>query len=116
MSNHHPGDLVNVAPLLAESTWVVHKVEDDVLTLYATGFRITPAEMKVLSSHVRPAQMEEPTKFGAMVQTDDGPAVRRTSDQSFPVPWFVEGYLNAFRSFHWSSLRNPRPYTGGDDD
>jgi len=111
MTTFKLGDRVIVTIDGHDTEWTVRHVFVDRLIVECDQISMNlPHEM------VRPAQMEEPTKFGAMVQTDDGPAVRRTSDQSFPVPWFVDGYLNAFRSFHWSSLRNPRPYTGGDDD
>jgi len=63
-----------------------------------------------------PVTMEEPDKFGAMVQTDDGPAVRHTENQMAGYPWIMDGssYPCVYRTFEWSQLMNTRPYTGGD--
>jgi hypothetical protein len=49
--------------------------------------------------------MEEPTEFGAMVDTDEGRALR--TPFSLRWPWAVEGMPSVGRK--WSELRNPRP-------
>jgi hypothetical protein len=53
---------------------------------------------------IESAPMEEPTEFGAMVDTDDGRALRTPFGE--PWPWAVEGTPTMFA---WAALRNPRP-------
>jgi len=65
----------------------------------------------------RPVPMEEPTKFGAMVEDDFGLLVR-IYDPSYRAlgdsAWIRQNV--SFQTYRWSELKNPRPYTGGDDD
>ena len=50
--------------------------------------------------------MEEPTWPGAVVMTDDGPAMRTIREQSRCL-WYVANRC----FFHWSELDHPRPLT-----
>ena len=63
------------------------------------------------SECVRPVPMEEPTRFGATVTDDMGDWVRHSDELNGPT-WTQRGG-NRMRA--WSSLINPRPYTGGDE-
>jgi len=121
MTTFKPGDRVIVNIDGHDTEWTVRNV------FYAPGFH-HPARVKRLIVErdqismnlphelVRPVSMEEPTRFGAMVQTDNGPAVRHTEHQRDHHPWIIDGDPACYRTFGWSELKNPRPYTGGDDD
>jgi len=110
MTAFKPGDRVIVTIDGHDTEWTVRHVFVDRLILERDQISVNlPQEM------VRPVPMEEPTKFGAMVQTDDGPAVRCTENQMAGHPWIIDGrHPCAYRTFEWSELKNPRPYTGGD--
>jgi len=68
------------------------------------------------SECVRPVPMDEPTKFGAMVEDDFGLLVR-IYDPSYRAlgdsAWIRQNV--SFQTYRWSELKNPRPYTGGDE-
>ena len=71
-----------------------------------TGFR---PYNPVAAEPVPMGPMVEPTRFGDMVETDEGPAV--VVSPCLPFPWLLRGATpESDRLRAWSELANPRPY------
>jgi hypothetical protein len=60
---------------------------------------------------IEPLPFEEPTEFGATVQTDDGPAVRVSTHPNQWWRWLINEDETRQK---WTELRNPRPYKAGE--
>lgn len=61
---------------------------------------------RALIAALPPPPMDEPQWPGAVVMTDDGPAIRTIREQSRYL-WYIADRC----FFHWSELGHPRPLT-----
>jgi len=121
MTTFKPGDRVIVTIDGHDTEWTVVEVSSGMAAANATVRRLNEDrpiwerwDLQLPFAALRPVPMEEPTKFGAMVEDEFGLLVR-IYDPSYRAlgdsAWIRQNVR--FQTYRWSELKNPRPYTGG---
>ena len=120
MTDFKPGDRVIVTIDGHDTEWTVVEVFSGMAAANAIVRRLSEDrpiwerwDLQLPFAALRPVPMEEPTEWGAKVTDDLGDHWLFSYESgSYGQIWIrVDG-----ESCGWSEIRNPRPYTGGDDD
>jgi len=114
-----PGDRVIVTIDGHDSEWTVRAAYPSWLHAVRPAAAEGPGGLIIINvpkSLVRPVPMEEPTEWGAKVTDGNGDhwlfAYSLDPKREMPRVWVcIDGTLR-----FWDEIKNPRPYTGGDDD
>jgi len=116
MTTFKPGDRVIVTIDGHDTEWTVTDEWSGCAGAKPTVSR-PGMHLNVDVGSLRPVPMEEPTKFGAMVEDDFGLLVRiyDPSYRALGKSAWIRHNVSFQQTYRWSELKNPRPYTGGDE-